>query len=173
MPETTLEPWVEPFIGSLERLVVANQPDAATLAKLRRGFTEKRGERDLWVYSQLGPASPKHEECALLVASLFALWHQGGRATARPPAESFGGSYGRLRTLTGSESVEKRFAVLIDSHAEDLPDRLRQAVTLLRAKDIAVNWRNLLRDLIQWSTFDRTVQHRWARHFWGTIGSFE
>jgi len=173
MAEVTLEPWIDRFVASLERLVAGDHPDVATLAKLRRGFTEKQGERDLWVYSHLGAASPKDEPYALLVASLFALWHQGGRSPVRSPAASFGGSYGRLRMLTGSASIEQRFAVLIDSHPDGLPDRMRQGVFLLRAKDITVHWRNLLRDLIVWNRFDRRIQHRWARDFWGALARSE
>jgi len=44
---------------------------------------------------------------------------------------------------------------------------------LLRAKDITVHWRNLLRDLIVWNRFDRRIQHRWARDFWGALARSE
>jgi CRISPR system Cascade subunit CasB len=121
----------------------------------------------MWVYAHLRGAAPAHEEPALLIASLFALWHQGGRLAVRRPAESFGGSYGRMRTSDSSESLEKRFAALIDSHPDDLSDRLRHAVTLLRSKDVGINWKNLLRDLLGWSGDQRLVQRRWARDFWG------
>jgi CRISPR system Cascade subunit CasB len=168
MPDLDREPWIGLFITNLERLLGKGNAghDAGTLAKLRRGLTEHQAERDMWVFAHLAGAAPEHEEFALLIASLFALWHQGGRGLVRRPADSFGGSYGRLRTADGSESLEKRFAALIDSHPDDLPDRLRHGVTLLRSKDISINWKNLLRDLLGWSGDKRLVQRRWARDFW-------
>jgi CRISPR system Cascade subunit CasB len=102
----------------------------------------------------------------MLVASLFALWHEAKQGRLQRPAESFGGSFDRLRSVTGLDSIEKRFAVLIDSHPDELPTRLRHAVTLLRSKDIPINWEQLLRDLLRWRAENRPVQRRWARDFW-------
>ncbi len=168
MAQSERETWVRPFIAELAKLLGdnPNQRDAGTLAKLRRGFTEHQGERDMWVYAHLRGASPEHEEPAALVASLFALWHQGGRGRPRRPPDSFGGSFGRLRAAMGSGTIEKRFGALIDSHLDDLPTRLRHAVTLLRSKEIPVDWEQLLRDLLAWGAERRPVQRRWARHFW-------
>ena len=162
------ETWIRPFIAELQGLLGGDldRREAGTLAKLRRGLTEHSGERDVWVYAHLGGASPEQEEPAALVASLFALWHQGGRGRTQRAPDSFGGSYGRLRVITGAESVEKRFAALIDSHPEDLPARLRHAVSLLRSKDIPIKWEQLLRDLLWWAAEKRPVQRRWARDFW-------
>jgi CRISPR system Cascade subunit CasB len=168
MAQSDRETWVTPFIAELQKLLGgdSNQREAGTLAKLRRGLTEHPGERDTWVYAHLGGASPEHEEPGALIASLFALWHQGGRGRAQRAPDSFGGSFGRLRAVTGSESVEKRFAGLIDSHPDDLPTKLRHAVTLLRSKEVPVDWEQLLRDLLSWRAEKRPVQRRWARHFW-------
>jgi CRISPR system Cascade subunit CasB len=168
MPQPEREAWIRPFIAELERLIGdhSNRRESGKLASLRRGLTEHPGERDVWVYAHLHGAAPEQEEQAALVASLFALWHQGGRAhTKRPPA-SVGASFGRLRAVAGSESVEKRFAALIDSHPDDLPARLRHAVTLLRSKDIPINWEQCLRDLLWWGAEKRPVQRSWARDFW-------
>jgi CRISPR system Cascade subunit CasB len=168
MPTADQETWIRPFIAELARLLGSggNHRDAGTLAKLRRGLTEYPADRDIWVYGHLSGAGPEHEEPAALVASLFALWHQGGRSHFQHTPNSLGGSYGRLRAITGSESVEKRFAALIDSHPDDLPSRLRHAVTLLRSKNIPINWEQLLRDLLAWRAERRPVQRRWARDFW-------
>jgi CRISPR system Cascade subunit CasB len=167
VPKLNHDAWIRPFITELERLLGSdqNRREAGTLAKLRGGLTEHPGERDVWVYAHLGGARPDQEDSAALVASLFALWHQGGRGQTRS-ADSFGGSYGRLRLLSGSESTEKRFAALIDSHPDDLPARLRHAVTLLRSKDIPIDWERLLGDLLSWEAEKRPVQRRWARDFW-------
>ena len=167
MPDLDRESWIPPFIAALERLLGGDERrgDAGTLAELRRGLTEHPGGRDVWVYGHLGGAAPEHEEPAAIVASLFALWHQGGRGLVRQPPSSFGGSYGRLRSPAGSENVERRFATLIDSHPDDLPVRLRHAVALLRSQDVPINWEQLLRDLLRWGADHRPVQRRWARRF--------
>jgi CRISPR system Cascade subunit CasB len=168
MAQQDREAWIRPFIVELEQLLGGDldHREAGKLANLRRGLTGHQGERDVWVYAHLGGATPEQEEPAAMVASLFALWHQGGRGHPQRPPDSFGGSYGRLRSATGSESVEKRFAALIDSHPDELPTRLRHAVTLLRSKDIPINWAQLLQDLLWWSAEKRPVQRRWARDFW-------
>jgi CRISPR system Cascade subunit CasB len=168
MQTPELQTWIRPFIAELTLLLGGDgkHRNAGTLAKLRRGLSEYPADRDIWVYGHLGGAGPEHEEPAALVASLFALWHQGGRGHSPHTPSSFGGSFGRLRAITGSESVEKRFATLIDSHPDDLPVRLRHAVTLLRSKDIPINWEQLLRDLLSWRAEKRPVQRRWARDFW-------
>jgi CRISPR system Cascade subunit CasB len=175
MPTLEREAWIRPFIAQLRALLATESrlAEAGTLAKLRRGLTEHSAERDMWVSGQLRGAAPEHEEPAALVASLFALWHQGDRGHGYKPVGSFGGSYGSLRTEAASESVEKRFACLIDSHPDELPVRLRHAVSLLRSKEIAINWEQLLRDLLDWERDKRPVQRRWAREFWTRKGSGE
>lgn len=168
MTQSDHEAWVRPFVAELQKLLGADstRQDAGVLAKLRRGLGEHTGQRDIWVYAHLRGASPEHEEPAALIASLFALWHQAGRRQAQRAPDSFGGSFGRLRMATASESVERRFAALIDSHPDDLPTKLRHAVTLMRSREISVNWEQLLRDLIEWRAEKRPVQRRWARHYW-------
>jgi CRISPR system Cascade subunit CasB len=170
MPQPDREAWIRPFIAELEKLLGgdSNGREAGTLAKLRRGLTVHSGERDIWVYGHLGGVTPEQEEPAALVASLFALWHQGGRARPKHPPASVGASFGRFRVVADSKSVEKRFAALIDSHPDDFATRLRHAVTLLRSKDIPINWEQLLRDLLWWEAEKRPVQRRWARDFWTT-----
>ena len=156
------EPWIRPFVAELYSLLGNEHlpADVATMVKLRRGLTEDTGNRDVWVYGHLHGAAPDDVDLAALVASLFALWHQGGRGSC--PATSFGGSFGRLRTV----STDKRFANLLNSHPDDLEFRLRHAVNQLRSKDIPINWERLLEDLLEWDIWTRTVQRRWAHDYW-------
>lgn len=164
------EQWVKPFVASLARLLGSENRDrdSATLAKLRRGLTRKAADRDIWVYSHLWGAAPQHEEWAALIASLFALWHQGGDGMHRQAASgSLGVAFRQLRERQPeSESVARRFAVLLDSHPDDLPIRLRHAVSLLRSYGVAIDWVQLLGDLLHWNAERRPVQRRWAREFW-------
>ncbi|NLX22434.1 MAG: type I-E CRISPR-associated protein Cse2/CasB [Phycisphaerae bacterium] len=153
------------FIGDLERL--HHEDDRATLARLRRGLGKPVGfcpERDGWVCSRL-PSLPEPEftrrwnDCAL-TASLFAIHPEAGGQG------NLGASFRRLKDDSGGDGAERRFAVLLDSDQEDLPGRLRHAVTLLKSKDIPIDWRRLLYDLQYWDHPTRFVQRHWARDFW-------
>ncbi len=171
------------FVGHLKALL--ENPDRgqarAAMAHLRRGLGKPPGtvyEMDRYVLERLPEgAYPFDEERYYLVASLFAFWHQG-----KDRAESFvGGWYserniGRsLRTLVDKDpqnkeslekSTEKRLQALLNSHREDLPDHLRRMVALLKAKDVPVNWAQLLHDLRYWEAETRSVQHAWSKGFW-------
>ena len=60
--------------------------------------------------------------------------------------------------------------LLLSAHPDDLGDYLRQAVSLLKSKDVPVNWQRLLKDVLAWKRRDERprlkVQKRWARNFW-------
>ena len=62
--------------------------------------------------------------------------------------------------------VEKRLVALLNCHQDDLPDHLRHVISLLKAKDIFINWLQLLNDVQNWQRESRDVQRRWARQFW-------
>lgn len=157
----------ERFVEHLEKLEASQ--DRSALAALRRSLGKSPGQAAeahrhvLWV----GP--PSWEEPAYyLVAGLFALhpasWRkdEGDRQLT-----NFGASFAWLKSKTDSDSIEKRFVALLDCHEDDLAEHLRHAVSLLRSKEIPVDWAQLLRDLRNWNHEDRFVQRRWARAFWG------
>lgn len=153
--------WKERFVGHVERL--RDQDDRRALAILRRGANRQPGTA-LEMYSLVIPWVPDNrhaEDSAFLVAALFALHPQpGGEKT-------LGAAFARI---TGeSDSIEQRFNALLNCHRDDLPYHLRQAVSLLRSKDIPVNWRRLLRDVLDWEHDDRYVQRAWAREFWQPV----
>jgi CRISPR system Cascade subunit CasB len=56
---------------------------------------------------------------------------------------------------------------LLDADEDELPWRLRQIVSLTTASGIALDWPQLLKDLLGWDHPDRYVQRRWAREYWG------
>ena len=64
-----------------------------------------------------------------------------------------------------SGGVERRFVALLNCRAEDLPDHLRQFISLLKTNDMPIDWAQLLRDVIRWD-YDEDVQRNWARAFW-------
>jgi CRISPR system Cascade subunit CasB len=171
MPETQ-DKLEDRFVVNLANL--ARDEDRPTLAKLRRGLGKRLGfapERDGWVLTRL-PANlnPDTLEIYCLVASLFALHPESG--SAQSLAASFAEWHEHDRLQLGKplgerlDNIDRRFVSLLNSDAEDLPERLRRAVALLRSHEIPINWAQLIRDLKRWDYPSRSVQVRWSRHFW-------
>jgi CRISPR system Cascade subunit CasB len=63
--------------------------------------------------------------------------------------------------------LEKYLIAVLNANYEDLQDHLRRIVSLLKSKDIPLNWSQLLYDIQHWNTNDRWIQHQWAEGFWG------
>ncbi len=151
-----------PYVGFLEGL----REDRAALAALRRGLGQPAGtvaSMFRYVVPWL-PADAKswQERRYYLIASLFAYHPQAGGMG------NMGDHFARTRTPQGDDTAtERRFTALLDAHPEDLDVYLRQAVSLLRSKEVAVNWRQLFDDLRRWGYESRPVQNAWARAFWG------
>lgn len=96
----------------------------------------------------------------MLVASLFALHPAEGGSG------NLGAAFARLRASDRTESTEKRFLALLNCHRDDLTNHVRQAVCLLKSKEIPVNWDQLIEDLLNWDNPDRLVQKDWAKSYW-------
>jgi len=155
------------FIRYLEQL--RDREDRGALASLRRGLGQPPGavpEASRVVQYGLTPDTSEYLETACnIVAPLFALHPKEGgegnmgnhfRAMCEPiqPGEPL------------PSNVERRFMSLLASDIEELPDNLRQAVSLLKSKDIPVHWRQLLHDVLAWTHEDGYVQKQWGRAFW-------
>lgn len=149
---------------------LARKEDRGALAALRRGLG-----REPWTVSALFPyvepylsGTPTRalEHASYLVAALFAShpahWTRPEGDT-RPT--NLGASFARIPERT--DSTEQRFRALIACHADDLPEHLRHAVSLMKAKEVPIDWAQLWRDIQRWDTDERWVQRRWARAFWG------
>lgn len=105
-------------------------------------------------------------DAMLITACLF--------ATHPSPSEAKGENMGdTLRLVRGkkdSDSIEKRFLAMLAAGPDELPNHLRHAVSLAKAADVKINWRQLLRDLE--SLLDasgnkrRHTVEKWAQHFW-------
>jgi CRISPR system Cascade subunit CasB len=161
------------FIGHLDGLVRRN--DRARLAALRQLVAppDRWGPEAYAAGMPLLPPSlrPFDEERWLMVAGLYALWHQGHSTPAPHSGTDFGESMKTLaRNLSGSSelapAVERRFSVLLASDDERLKHYLRQAVRQLASSDVKVDFVRLLDDLRYWNHPDRYIQRRWARAFW-------
>lgn len=66
------------------------------------------------------------------------------------------------------DNIARRFNILLAADWDTLPDYLRQAIGLLKsnASPVAVNWAQLLDDVLGWERPDGKVQLRWSRTFW-------
>lgn len=148
----------------------------ASLAELRRGLGRSPGEapgayREVLALLDDAEASTQFEDACFRVATLYALYPENS-GTPRPVAHghrrNLGGS---LRLLVGKDErklgAERRVIALLNCHKDDLDEHLRHAVSLLRADEKPIDWRQLLSDLRGWSDEDRHVQRAWARAFWG------
>jgi CRISPR system Cascade subunit CasB len=132
--------------------------DRGALAVLRRvlGRDAPSAEALRRIVPHLPPEERKHR-WYFLVAGLF----------ASHPATGGAGNMGdAFRHLGEHDSAQKRFAALLDSDARDLPHRLRQAVSLAKAKPVPIDWLRLLNDLLHWEHEARYVQQRWAQAYW-------
>ncbi len=159
----------EQFISYLKEL--ADDENRAALAALRRCLGKSPGEAaEAHRYVLRFNPEPWNEWAYYLVAGLFALhpesWPQ---KESKSRLTNLGASFAWMKTKADNDSsIERRFVALLDSHADDLSEHLRHAISLLKSKEIPVDWLQLLRDLRSWNHEDRFVQRNWARAFWGT-----
>ena len=158
---TARQRQTEQFVAALEQL------DAAGRARLKRNAGRLLGEARLvhQVFYQALPyevREPQHEDY-FLIATLFPL------APHRDGAGSLGATLRLVRQgrseATRTNSIDRRFQTLLDSDRAQLPFRLRQAVRLAAAADLALDWTVLLRDVLVWELTGRPVQLRWARDY--------
>ena len=157
-----MEEKTHPFVIHLEGL----RDDRGALAAMRRGLGRPPGTvADMYRYVVPwlpDDAPPWREEAYYLVAALFA-YHpgEGGRGNV-------GDHFASARDPQGDDTaIERRFTALLAAHPDDLDSYLRQAVSFLKSKEVAVNWHRLLSDLLSWGHPERYVQKAWARAFWG------
>lgn len=163
---TTEQTKEEAFIERIEKL------DPGELAALRRGC----GERDSvegrcpWLLGLVyGVAS---EPTAFLVASLLAQYKTSViRTGAHRLKGNFGITWRKAIAGTESESIKRRFHILLDSEFDprtgegDLPYRLRQMVRYAAAQGVGVDWPELLKHARSWNSPEKWVQKAWARSF--------
>ena len=157
---TEKDDWIDTFIAHLEAL--RDREERGALAALRRGAGSPPGAVAS-MYPHILPWVPRQrrvEDAAYIIGSLFALNPQPGGTG------NLGRSFSMVPKQRQTDSLEKRFVALLNSHREDLPHYLRQAVSLLKSSEIPVDWRRLLRDILHWEHESRFVQQQWASEFW-------
>ena len=148
--------------------------DTGAVAALKRALTgEAKHLRD--VYSIVLPPLERigikysqdnkfHQDEWILVACLFAYYPQ---KLDRDKQRNFGQSAGVLASKTDSEGADRRFRALLDTSLEDLRSPLSALVRLMKSKEIAIDYPQLIVDLSWWELSSQSVQDKWARGFWG------
>ena len=151
------------FIAALERL------DAGGLARLKRNagntLADARDVHRAFFQSLPYTVGERLHEDYFLIATLFPL------ADNSRNAGDFGHSMRRVKLARGGDesgrtnSLDRRFEALLDCEREQLGFRLRQAVRLTAASEQAIDWTQLLLDVIGWDHPERRTQLRWARTY--------
>lgn len=147
-----------PFIAYLQSHV----DNRAMLAELRRGLGRKPGEAPGMFPYVVPFVHDQYDEGNLyLIASLFAL---------HPSLTSNGNMGDHLHALKAAlgddAATTRRFVQLLNRSRSDLDIPLRQHISILKAKEIPINWNQLLSDIRNWDHPARYVQKRWASAYW-------
>ncbi len=162
------------FVSYLLKLADPRAKDRGALAALRRSLQHPTGisasacphvmrfvpeEADLF-----------QERMLFLVGALFALHPEHAEGI------SLGHAFRKINDGTSegrqgkdNPGTRARFVALLDAHADDLAEPVRHAVSLARAKGVALDWDLLLDDLCSWRHHEKSVQHRLARDFWRQV----
>ena len=150
------------FIEWLEQL---NAKDTKVRAVLRRSLAF-----DLGTYVQAYPYvepfvhdqdNSWRREMLYLVAGL---WAAHWREDQRGQPMSLGEACAAYQAASGSASTERRFINLLDADFDQLPNRLRQMIALL--KEHPINFESLLKGLLYWNDDQKRTQNVWARDFY-------
>ncbi len=163
----------ERFTDFLEELY--ERDDRAALAALRRGLGRAPGEASemhRYVVPRVQGLNVWQEDAYYITAALFAL-HPGrswGASDGAKQSTNLGASLGKMaRENKESASIERRFVGLLNARTEELPIHLRNVISLLKSKEIPIDWTQLLKDINNWNRESRRVQRDWARAFWSSV----
>jgi CRISPR system Cascade subunit CasB len=99
-----------------------------------------------------------------LVAGLWAAHWREGRDR---PSTSIGKACAAGQMASGSASIERRFINLLDADSDQLPNRLRQMIALL--KEQTIDFEGLLNGLLLWNDDRKRTQNRWARDYYQNL----
>lgn len=152
----------------IEHLLALRDENRGALATLRHSLAFSPGAYPkAYPYVERFVGADRHPGDArrlalYAVAGLFAR-HPQARA------QSFAAAFGALLRKRESPSIEQRFVALLGADADNIVDYLRQAISLLAADDIGLDYARLLDDMSVWmnprADHDRLRQH-WARDFY-------
>lgn len=140
----------------------------AALAHLRRGLGKSQGTIGMLPYiAPFLPDDKREYSAYFLTASLFGIhalfteqkYHDIGRIFRL---------LGEKKTSKeATQSLQRRFTALLDANQMDIGHHLRQVISEANSAkpEIAVNYRQLLLDLIEWNNSSKHIQKRLAKSF--------
>lgn len=157
MSERKLNPKITIFIDRLTQL------DAGERARFKRNAGKSLAEaRDnaLGLFYRLLPPGVhvNQEETYFLVATLYPMAEAGGKG-------NFGDALRQIRRDENAKGLDRRIEILLDADETQLGFRLRQAIRLLHANQVRIDWSRLLTDLLYWTHPERFVQRQWAKSY--------
>lgn len=163
--EESMDQNIKNFAAYLNNLIRPEDPDLAALANLRRTLNP---EPRAWIGAMpyLAKYWPEKERDAFVYATVAGLF-----ASHRLPSADYknlGDSLAELWKKEGepSPSLELRVKTLLESEVEELPGLIRSFFEILKTESIPVDYRILVRDLLNWSNPKRKTQLSWAKSFW-------
>ncbi|MFT3803781.1 MAG: type I-E CRISPR-associated protein Cse2/CasB [Burkholderiaceae bacterium] len=163
----------EQFIG---HLMVLKEKDSGAMAVLRHSLAFEPGNYPrafAYVERFAGAATHEHDGWRLALYAVAGLFASHPSSMPRSFAAAFG-ELMRLRSKPNepNKSIEGRFMAILGADAENIADYLRQAVSLLAAKDMGFDYVRLLDDLAVWMNGNTDPAWRdrkrqlWARDFY-------
>lgn len=151
----------------VERLHNLSRGDLSVLKRnAGNSLAESRNAIGVFYRTIAGLAVPRWAEATYFVVSTLYALHPDSTVQ-----DDFGKTMRRIRD-NGSNSIDARMERLLECGeiTEDNPElgfKLRQAVSLAKSKQIAINWPALVDDLCSWGSDSRWVQRKWARQYFG------
>jgi CRISPR system Cascade subunit CasB len=146
------------FVTHLEGL----REDRGAMAALRRGLGKALGDPAMYRY--VVPFLDRYRSRDWIYFTVAALYGYHHDPTIND-GTNLGASMG---ALDRNDSLLRRFSWLLDSRTDELPSRLKSIVSLLKSKNVPIDYHRLFRDLMAWDHPDRYVQLNWARSFYQT-----
>lgn len=168
-PAKTFDENINRFVRNLEEL----EPGERARLKRSAGKSLAEATSAIGLFYRVLPYSvPRYQdEMYFLVATLYAIRYR--EQEIMKSTNNFGASLrlARDNDPDKNKGLDRRVEILLDSEQpEQLAYRLRQAVRLLKARDVPINWHQLLQDLLRWERYGHYVQQNWSRsYFVGTV----
>jgi CRISPR system Cascade subunit CasB len=141
------------------------------LARFRRYFSGPRQEAEAFAIVFAHDPPPREERVWVLLGALFAAHrHPYRRPASGSRRPTLGSSMQQLKNKRG-DSIDRRFVQLVSVDGAALPYYLHQAVQLLRADRIQVDYWRLFDDLLKLLSEDadddtaQSVRLAWSRDY--------
>lgn len=159
------------FVGHLRQL---HEHDKGAMAILRRSLGFDPGNYPPaypFVERFVGEGRHANDPMRRALYGVAALF---GQHPHHIEGRSLAVAFGVVMRHRDSASIEQRFMALLSADAENLPQYLRQVVSLLSADDQGFDFAQLLRDLCRWlnpyaqESRDQ-LRQRWARDFYNAL----